>query len=285
MPGANQRALAKAPTIGADVFILDLEDSVAPAAKAEARDQVCALVRSGGFGQRKLVIRVNGPDTDWGEADLEAAVAARPHAVLVPKVDTGAAIAGLASRIEALGAGETRLWAMIETPLGVLNAAAIAAASDRLEAFVMGTNDLNKDLQAEFRPDRMPLAASLGLALLAARAHGRICIDGVYNAFRDEDGFRAECEAGRAMGFDGKTLIHPAQVALANEVFAPSGDAVAEAQAIADAFAEATARGQGVAVLNGKLVENLHVAAAERTLARSRAIQRMAEAMQAEAAE
>jgi (3S)-malyl-CoA thioesterase len=276
MPGSNPRALEKARTLAADALILDLEDAVAPAEKARARDLVVEAVRSGGYGRRKLVIRINGLDTDWGAADLAAAAAAGPDAILLPKANRPEDVVAVA---EGTGAApdRTAIWAMMETPLGVLNAAAIAAAHPRLAGFVLGTNDLAKELRCGTPADRLPMIAALSVCLLAARAHGLVCIDGVYNAFRDEEGLRAECEQGRDLGFDGKTLIHPGQIAVANEVFAPSEAEIEEARAIVAAFEEAEARGAGVAVLNGRIVENLHVETARRLIARAEAIAAMAE--------
>jgi citrate lyase beta subunit len=273
MPGSNQRALDKARALAADALILDLEDAVAPAEKPRARELVAEAVEAGGYGRRRLLVRINGLDTEWGGEDLARAARAAPDAILVPKVETPADIARVAALLEAAGARETtRVWAMMETPRGVLNAAAVAASHRRLEGFVLGTNDLAKDLQAAHTPDRLPLAASLGLCLLAARAGGLVCVDGVFNAFRDDDGLRAECRQGRAMGFDGKSLVHPAQIAIANEVFAPTPGDVALARQQVAAFEEAGARGQGVAVVDGRIVENLHVATARRLLARAEAI-------------
>jgi citrate lyase beta subunit len=273
MPGSNPRALEKARALAADALILDLEDAVAPAEKPRARDLVAEAVEAGGYGRRRLLVRINGLDTEWGEADLARAALAGPHAILLPKVEAAADIARVAVLLERLGApAGTRIWAMMETPLGVLNAAAIAASHPLLEGFVLGTNDLAKDLGAAQTPDRLALIPSLGLCLLAARAHGLVCADGVYNAFRDGDGLRAVCVQGRELGFDGKTLVHPAQLAVANEVFAPSAEEIAVAREQVAAFAEAEARGEGVAVVGGRIVENLHVATARRLIARAEAI-------------
>lgn len=277
MPGSKERALEKARSLPADALILDLEDAVAPAEKPRGRELVCRAVVEGGYGARKLLVRINGFDTEWGEADLEAAAAAGPDAVLVPKVERAEDIVRTAERLEAAGAPErTRIWAMIETPRAILNAAAIAAAHPRLEGFVAGTNDLVKDLGAAHTPDRTPIITALGITLLAARAEGLVCVDGVYNAFQDDEGLRAACQQGRDMGFDGKTLIHPAQLAVANEVFAPSADDVALAREQVAAFEAAEARGEGVAVVNGRIVENLHVVTARRLLSRAEAIEALA---------
>ena len=273
MPGSRERALEKARSLAADALILDLEDAVAPAEKPRARELVAEVVEAGGYGSRKLIIRINGADTEWGAADLVRACRAGPDAILLPKVEHPEDITRVAAGMVTHGAPEhTRIWAMMETPRGILNAAAIAASHPRLQGFVMGTNDLAKELGAAHTPDREPMLTSLGLCLLAARAEGLLCIDGVYNAFRDDEGLRAACLQGRAMGFDGKTLIHPAQLAVANEIFAPSAEDIARARAEVAAFEAATARGEGVAVLDGRIVENLHVETARRLLARADAI-------------
>lgn len=273
MPGSRPRALEKARSLPADALILDLEDAVAPAEKPRARDLVAEAVEAGGYGARKLVIRVNGLDTEWGAADVARACAAGPDAILFPKVEAPEVIAQAVELMERHGAPErTTLWAMMETPRGVLNAGAVAAAHPRLTGFVLGTNDLVKDLGAAHTADRLPLAASLGICLLAARAEGLICVDGVYNAFKDAEGLHAACVQGREMGFDGKTLIHPDQIAVANAVFAPSAAEVVAAETQVRAFEEAQARGEGVAVVDGRIVENLHVEAARHLLARAAAI-------------
>lgn len=272
MPGSNPRALEKARGLPADALILDLEDAVAPDAKATARQTVGAALAEGGYGARRLLLRVNGADTPWGAEDLRLAIALRPHGVLLPKVGRAADVASVAAAIDDADPDHpTQIWAMIESPDGVLNAAEIAHAP-RMAGFVLGTNDLLKDLGALGLADRSPLAMSLQLALLAARSARIVCIDGVYNAFRDDDGLRAECEQGRALGFDGKSLIHPAQLAIANEVFAPDAEAIALAHAQVAAHEAAEARGEGVAVLDGKIVENLHVVTARATLAKAAAI-------------
>lgn len=281
MPGSRPRALEKARNLAADALILDLEDAVAPSEKERARALVAEAVESGGYGLRRLLIRVNGLDTEWGEADVARAAQAGPHAILVPKVERPGDIHRVVALMEQAGApAHTRIWAMMETPRGILNAGAIAAAHPLLEGFVIGTNDLVKDLGAAHTPDRLPLLTSLSLCLLAARAEGLICVDGVYNAFQDKEGLRAACVQGRDMGMDGKSLIHPDQIGVTNEVFAPSADDLALAAAQVEAFEEAEARGEGVAVLNGRIIENLHVASARRLLARAAAI----EAMNADAA-
>ena len=272
MPGSKARALEKARTLPADVLILDLEDAVAPSEKAEARQMVANAVRDGGYGHRELVIRINGLDTEWGAADLELAAACGPDAILVPKVESAAMVADVSARMDAAGApADLPVWAMMETPLGMLAAAEIAAAP-RLGCMVMGTNDLVKDLRATHTDMRLPVVTALGLCMLAARAHGLVILDGVYNAYKDEEGLRAACEQGREMGFDGKTLIHPAQLAVTNEVFAPGVDEIALAERYVAAFAEAEAAGQGVAVVDGRIVENLHVETAKQVLAKASAI-------------
>ncbi len=266
LPGARERVLEKAKTLPADALIFDLEDAVAPVDKLAARGLVCEMVQRG-YGARKRLIRINGLDTPWGESDLEAAIAAEPDGILVPKVNTAAELQAMAARLQ----GKTRLWAMMETPRGILNAAEIAASTPLLEGFVIGTNDLVKELFARHTPDRAPVMTALSLCLLAARAQGLVCVDGVYNAFKDEDGLRAECRQGLEMGFDGKTLIHPAQIGAANEVFAPDEAELALARRYIEAFENAS----GVAVVDGKIVENLHVENAVRLLARADMIARM----------
>ena len=266
MPSSNERALEKAKSIPCDGLILDLEDAVAPDAKPAAREAACAAVGSGEYGRRELTIRVNGADTEWHAADLAAACAAGPDAIVVPKVDSVEAVRALVDAMERHGAPDhTTLWAMIETPRAMLHAEEIAAASERLSVLVMGTNDLAKELYAEHVPGRQPLLTGLGLALLAARATGKAIIDCVYNDVRNTEGFLAECQQGREMGFDGKTLIHPGQVDGANEAFAPSPQAVEDARGLIAAW-EAAA-GAGVVTYNGRMVENLHVDSARRTLA------------------
>jgi citrate lyase subunit beta/citryl-CoA lyase len=279
MPGANERALEKAAGLPADALILDLEDAVAPDAKAAARERVCEAATSGRYGRREVAIRVNGLGTEWHEADLRAVAAAGPAAVLVPKVDSAEAVHAIEKGLEAGGAPDrTALWAMIETPVAMLHAEEVARASERLTVLVMGTNDLAKELQAEHVPGRAPLLAGLGLALLAARAAGKVILDGVYNDIRDPEGFEAECVQGRQMGFDGKTLIHPSQLDPCNRVFAPTDDEVARARRIIAAFEEAEAEGRGVVTVDGRMIENLHVEQARRTLALTAAIAELATA-------
>jgi len=276
MPGSNRRALDKARTLPADGLMLDLEGAVIPTAKLTARHQVAAAVREGGYGLREVVVRVNGLDTEWVSEDLAMVADVHPDAVLVPKVDSADMVREVEVRLLQAGApDDLKVWAMIETPLGMLNAASIAAASPRLACFVMGTNDLVNDLGARHTPDRLPVLTGLGLCILAARAHELAILDGVYNAVRDQDQLRAECQQGRVMGFDGKTLIHPSQIAVANEVFAPSADEIAEAERQVRGFTEAAAAGKGVAVVDGRIVENLHVESARALLARADRIREM----------
>jgi citrate lyase subunit beta/citryl-CoA lyase len=265
MPASNARALEKAKTLPADALIFDLEDSVAPDAKESARAMACAAARASGYGRREIVIRVNGLATPWGKADLSAAAGSGADAVLLPKVEDAESV-GEALRILAIhGAPEgLAAWCMLETPRGVLRAEAIAAASSRVAALVMGTSDLTKDLHARHTRDRQPLVTSLGLCVLAARAHGLAALDGVHLDLEDEAGFAAACHQARAMGFDGKTLIHPKTITLANEIFAPSADEISWARRVMAAHAEATAQGRGVVVVDGRLVENLHVEEAQR---------------------
>ncbi len=273
MPGANERALEKAKGIPADALILDLEDAVAPDAKPEARERVCAAVQSGEYGAKELTIRINGLGTEWHEADLAAACAAGPDGIVVPKVNSAAEVARLVDAMEAAGAPEhTRLWAMLETPVAILHAEEIATASARLAVLIMGTNDLAKELHAEHVPGRAPLLFGLQACLTAARLADKVILDGVYNDIKDDDGFRAECVQGRQFGFDGKTLIHPSQVEPCNEVFAPSDDEVASSREIIAAFEEAQAEGRGVVTVNGRMIENLHVDNARRILAVADAI-------------
>jgi citrate lyase subunit beta / citryl-CoA lyase len=273
MPGANARALEKARELPADGLIFDLEDAVAPDAKAAARASVAAALRQGHYGRRELVLRVNALDTEWGESDLAAAAAMPLDAVLLPKVERAERVrAAVAVLGRARAPGSLAIWCMIETPRGVLAAAEIATASSRVAALVMGTSDLAKDLRGRDMPDRLPLMASLQLVLLAARAHGLAALDGVHLDLADDAGFTAACEQGRALGFDGKTLIHPKQIAPANAAFAPGADEVAQARKIIAAHEAALTTGEGIVVVDGRLVENLHVEAAHRTLALAEAI-------------
>jgi citrate lyase subunit beta / citryl-CoA lyase len=266
MPGSNARALEKARTLPADVLVLDLEDAVAPEMKLEARAQVATAIKGGGYGHREIVVRVNALSTPWGRDDLAAAAAA--GAVLLPKVEAAETVS---AAIAALGPAPA-VWCMLETPRGILNAPAIAAASPRVAALVMGTSDLTKDLHARHTRERVPLLTSLQLCVLAARSTGITALDGVHLDLEDDAGFAAACRQAADFGFDGKTLIHPKQVALANEVFAPAADEVDWARRVIAAHADALARGRGVAVLDGRLIENLHVDDARRVLALADAI-------------
>jgi citrate lyase subunit beta/citryl-CoA lyase len=273
MPSSNERALEKAKTVPVDALILDLEDAVAPDAKDAARENACAAVQSGDYGRRELTIRVNGLGSRWHDADLAAAAAAGPDAIVVPKVGSADEVRSLVAAMEAAGApARTRLWAMVETPVAVLHAEEIARASDRLACLVLGTNDLYKELGAAYVPGRAAIQTSLQLVLLAARAAGVAVVDGVYNDVKDAEGFLAEARQGREMGFDGKTLIHPAQVGPCNDVFAPGADEVEQARAVIAAFEVAQAEGRGVAPLGGRLIENLHVDTARKVLATAEAI-------------
>ena len=271
MPGSNERALEKARSIPCDGLILDLEDAVAPDAKPAARDAACTAAASGDYGRRTLTIRVNGLGTEWHDDDLAAAAQAGPAGVVVPKVGSADEVRGLVSALEKAGApAHTRLWAMVETPEAIFNVRELAAASDRIAVLVLGTNDLVKELYAEHVPGRAPLLTALSMSVLAARAAGVQVLDGVYNDVRDTDGFLAECRQGRELGFDGKTLIHPGQVEGANTAFAPSEQAVADARGLIEAWE--AGKGAGVVTYNGKMVENLHVESARRTLAIDEAV-------------
>jgi len=280
MPGSNERALEKAKTIPADALIFDLEDSVAPDGKALARDRVSAAVRNGGYGGREIVIRVNALETPWGTDDLLAACAAAPDAILVPKVVHSGDIISVAKILQGVHAPEKiRLWAMMETPMAILNARTISAtavhAENRLCCLVMGTNDLIKESRARALHDRFAVVPWLAMTLVAARAYRLDILDGVYNDFHDERGLREECERGRTLGMDGKTLIHPSQVGPCNEIFSPTEEEVEWARKIIAAFAEPENRGMGVIVVEGRMVERLHLGMAERTVAIAEQIREM----------
>ena len=266
IPGSKPRALEKARTLAVDAIIFDLEDAVSPDEKTTSRATLAEALSQGGYGARMKIVRINGLETDWGVEDARAVAQMGADAILLPKVNGPGDLDALAQIT-----GDTPIWAMMETPLGMLNAAQIAA-HPKLQGMVMGTNDLAKDLQTRFRADRLPLMTGLGLCLLAAKAHGVAIVDGVFNAYLDEDGLKAECDQGRDMGFDGKTLIHPAQVAVANLAFAPTQEEVDLARRQIAAFDAAIAAGQAVAVVDGKIVENLHVATARETLSKMDAI-------------
>lgn len=273
MPGANERALEKAKGLPADALILDLEDAVAPDAKHEARDRVCEASASGEYGAKEVTIRINGIGTEWHAADLAAVAKAGPAAVVVPKIDSVAAVHSIEKGLEAGGAPDrTVIWAMVETPVAMLHAEEIARCSERLKVLVMGTNDLAKELHAEHVPGRQPLLTGLGLCLLAARATGKVILDGVYNDIQNEGGFAAECLQGRQMGFDGKTLIHPSQIAPCNDAFAPTDSEIEHSRKIIAAFEAAEAEGRGVVAVDGRMVENMHVDNARRTIAMADAI-------------
>lgn len=268
IPGSRERALEKARGLPIDAIIFDLEDAVAPAEKVTARHTL-KVALEGDYGNRVRIVRINGLDTEWGADDARAVAEMACDAVLLPKVESAAQLDQLAALCD------KPLWAMMETPRGMLNAAEIGA-HPKLAGMVMGTNDLAKELGSRFRADRLPMMAGLGYCLLAAKATDCVIVDGVYNAFKDVDGLRAECDQGRDMGFDGKTLIHPAQVEVANAAFAPSEDEVDLARRQIQAFEEAEAGGQGVAVVDGKIVENLHVVTAKSILAKAQAIAELA---------
>jgi citrate lyase subunit beta / citryl-CoA lyase len=273
MPGANTRALEKARSLPADALIFDLEDAVAPDAKEAARTNVVAAAWSKAYGKREIAIRCNGLGTAWGQADVEAIATSGADAILVPKVESAAEVTHVVSLLDAAGAPQTMaVWAMMETPKGILRAEEIAGSHPRLALFVMGTNDLVKDMRARHTPARLPLVTALGLGMLAARAHGLTILDGVYNDIQDADGFRAVCRQGLDMGFDGKTLIHPSQVEPCNEIFAPSPAELEIAGKIVAAFRQAQAEGKGVVTVDGRMIENLHVEQAERALALAAAI-------------
>ncbi|MEO0608517.1 MAG: CoA ester lyase [Pseudomonadota bacterium] len=281
MPGANARALDKAKSLPADTVIFDLEDAVAPEAKGEARETVCAAVKAGGYGARETVIRVNGLDTEWGLSDLKAAVAAGPDAILAPKVIDGGDIDRLNDAMSRASAPDTMgLWVMIEMPKALLNIQDIAetVGRTRLTAFVMGTNDLAKELRGVNNPPvRTAFQTALGLSVAAARAYDLLAIDGVFNGIGDDAGLRAECEQGRLLGFDGKTLIHPSQLETANRIFAPTPEDVEQAQAVIDAFADPANAGKGVLKVNDKMTELLHLEEAQRTVAVATIIAAMSE--------
>ncbi|MGH6870635.1 MAG: HpcH/HpaI aldolase/citrate lyase family protein [Rhizomicrobium sp.] len=272
MPGSNLRAMEKAQSLPADAVILDLEDAVAPDAKDMARAQVCDVVKSRRFGKREVVIRVNALTSQWGAADLAAAAEAEPDAILIPKVSTPRDLAEAGEHLTGTKAATTALWAMMETPLAILNAGAIAGAGERLACLVMGTNDLIKEFRGRHTQDRQNLSAALSLSVAAARAHGLGVIDGVYNDIADAHGFRAACEQGRAFGFDGKTLIHPSQLAPCNEVFAPSPAEIDAARKIIAVFDLPGNAGKGAIALDGKMVERLHAEIARQTVALADAI-------------
>lgn len=276
MPGANTRALEKARTLPADALIFDLEDAVAPDAKEAARTNVVLAAESRAYGKREIVIRCNGLGTPWGEADIAAIAQSGADALLVPKVESAAAVTHVVSLLDTAGApASMAVWAMMETPKGILRAEEIAGSHPRLAVFIMGTNDLVKDMRARHTPMRLPMITALGIGMLAARAHGIAILDGVYNDIKDVEGFRAVCQQGVEMGFDGKTLIHPTQVEPCNEIFAPSAAELEMAGKIVVAFKAAQAEGKGVVTVDGRMIENLHVEQAERALALAAAIKEL----------
>jgi citrate lyase subunit beta/citryl-CoA lyase len=273
MPAANVRAMEKAKALPADVIIFDLEDAVAPDAKAGARDQAAAAVRAGGYGAREVVIRVNGLSTPWGGDDIVAVARAAPHAMLVPKVESARAVREIEAALVAAGApGTMAIWCMLETPRGILDADAIASATPRVGALVMGTSDLTKELHARHTQDRQPLVTSLALCVLAARAAGIAALDGAHLDLTDDAGLAAACRQAADMGFDGKTLIHPKQIATANAAFGPSEAEITWARRVVAAHAEAEAAGRGIVLLDGRLIENLHVDDARRVITLASAI-------------
>lgn len=273
MPASNTRALEKAKGLPADGLIFDLEDAVAPGAKEDARKLAAEAVASGDYGPRDLVVRINGLDTPWWRDDLKAVVPAQPFAILVPKVEDPDDIQKVEEEMSwHTTQRDAEIWAMIETPKGFLRAGDIAGASDRMTTWVVGTNDLVKDLRASHTKDRQPVITALGLALLHARANGLTILDGVYSNFRDTEGFAYECGQARALGFDGKTLIHPGQIDSANSIFGPSEGELQEARRMLEAFDDTKAEGKGVAVLDGRMIEELHLEEARRMVAMAEAI-------------
>ncbi|MBU3577654.1 CoA ester lyase [Polynucleobacter sp. UK-Kesae-W10] len=272
MPGANTRALEKAKTLAADSLILDLEDAVAPDAKVVARDNIRTALETG-FGHREAVVRINGLNTPWGSEDLKAFANTKADAIVLPKVESAKQIQEVVDILETCNARpDLRIWAMIETPLAIFKLSEIASAHPRLAALVMGTSDLVKDLHARHTPERVETQTALSLSVLAARAYGLCVLDGVHLSLDDQAGLKQSCIQGRDMGFDGKTLIHPNQITLANEIFGPSPEEVSEAQARIAAYDAAIQSGAGIAVLNGKLIEELHIQDAKRILALAKAI-------------
>ncbi len=273
MPGSNPRALEKGRVLAADGLILDLEDSVAPDAKALARDQISRAISAGGYGKRELIVRVNEIKSPWGLDDLKAVATMGADAILLPKVESADSVKQIEEIIASASApNDLTIWCMMETPLGVLNAKEIAHASPKVEALVMGTSDLAKDLHCSHRPDRLAFLTSLGLCMLAARSNSIAILDGVHLDLDDNEGFEASCLQGRDWGFDGKTLIHPKTIDVANKVFSPSTKDVDWSKKIILAHAEAVARGEGIVVVDGKLIENLHVINAERLVIMADAI-------------
>ncbi|MCP5074054.1 MAG: CoA ester lyase [Rhodobacteraceae bacterium] len=273
IPGSNVRALEKAQVLPCDGIIFDLEDAVAMEKKAEAREHVARFLREGEYGKRSLMVRTNGFGTGWARDDLELICDCGPEAVLLPKVNSAQDVKKLETILdEHPKCQNTSIWAMMESPLSVLNAQEIAASSPRMKGMVLGSNDLTKDLFAKHTQDREALLPSMGICLLAARAYGLVCIDGVHNAFREQDGLRISCMQGRNMGFDGKSLIHPDQVYVANDIYRPSKGEIDLARRQTAAFEDAKAAGSGIAVLDGQIIENLHIVSAGNLLAKAAAI-------------
>ncbi len=272
MPASNFRALEKAKTLACDGVIFDLEDAVSPDAKEEAREQAAATIKFGDYGHRERIIRINGLGTSWWQGDLEAAASVKPDAILVPKIESAADVKAIEGTLVALGDMDTPIWAMMETPKAFLKAEEIVSASNRLTCLVIGTNDLVKDLGASHTPSREPVITALGLAMLAARTRDITILDGVYNDFKNTEGLAAECKQARDMGFDGKTLIHPSQIETANTVFASTDAELQLAERIIASFEKAQADSKGVAVLDGKMIEELHVEQARKSLTMSKII-------------
>ncbi len=269
MPGANPRALEKGRSLAADILIMDLEDGVLAEAKIEARERILAAIAGGGYGARELVVRINGADTEWFDADVAAVARSGADAVLVPKVDGPGTVLRVASRLEEAGAPDgLAIWSMLETPIGVLNARETAFAHPRMGALTLGTADLSKELHADLHaPDRLPLLTSIGLCILAARAAGLSVLDAPHFDLSDDEGFERACRQGRTFGFDGKTLLHPKTIAGANAAYGPSAGEIDWARRVREAWRSAAGEGKGVTLVDGKLIEGLHVAEAERTLA------------------
>ena len=274
MPGSNRRAMHKARTLSVDAVVFDLEDAVSPNAKSDAREQVAAVIEEGGYGTRELIVRVNAAETPWGQADLETVASVKPDGVLLPKVETAEQVHAALAALEAAGGAEIPLWIMVETPAGVMNAGALAASSQRLRCIVIGTSDLSKEMRLPPDESRLGLLAALSWCISAARTAGLDVLDGVHLDIADAAGFRRLCVQGRQLGFDGKTLIHPGQIAIANEIFGPSEEEALSAREIIDAWNQATLEGKGVTVVRGRLVENLHVDEARRMLELLEAINR-----------
>ena len=283
MPGSNARALEKGRSLPADALILDLEDAVAPDAKELARQQIVEAVRAGGYGPREIIVRINALDSPWGHDDLVAIANSGADAMLLPKVESATMVHDLEMQMVGAGAPEDMdIMCMMETPLGMLHAEEVAGASKRISCLVMGTSDLVKELQASHTDARLPVLTSLGLCLLAARAYGLGIVDGVHLDLADDEGFAEACVQGKELGFDGKTLIHPKTIAKANEIFSPSPEEIEFSHQVIAAHAEASAAGKGVVVLDGKLIENLHVENAKRLVTLAEAIERLESAAAAE---